>query len=147
MLQFFRILLVLGLIAGLATVAVAREKRAALPMPVPQGTTPQWTPVPGAPGVEHAPNLGADLFRHGGGYYYQHEGKWYQGRTTTGPWSHVQSVPQAFYQVQAPYFKQPPGWAKGKKTGWGGAPMPPGQMKKQGGGPHVPPGHMKKYGQ
>ena len=26
--------------------------------------------------------------------------------------------------------KQPPGWTKGQKTGWGGAHMPPGQMKK-----------------
>jgi hypothetical protein len=26
--------------------------------------------------------------------------------------------------------KHPPGWAEGKKAGWGEAPMPPGQMKK-----------------
>jgi len=27
-------------------------------------------------------------------------------------------------------YKTPPGWSKGKKTGWGKAPMPPGQIKK-----------------
>ena len=39
----------------------------------------------------------------------------------------VGRLPAPLYQIQAPYFKNPPGWAKGKKTGWKGAPMPPGQ--------------------
>jgi hypothetical protein len=111
---------------------------------LPPGLTPQWTPIPGAPGVHYAPNANADLFRYGQRYYYQHDGKWYQGRNLTGPWQRVQDVPRSFRQVEAPYFKQPPGWAKGKKTGWGEAPMPPGQMKKQEEGRQMPPGQMKK---
>jgi hypothetical protein len=34
------------------------------------------------------------------------------------------------YDERQDHDKQPPGWTKGKKTGWGGAHMPPGQMKK-----------------
>jgi hypothetical protein len=138
--KLFKIVALVAIV-GLAAPAWAQGP---LPAPVPRQVTPQWTPVPGARGVEYAPNLGADFFRHSGGYYYLHDGRWYQGRNTSGPWTQVQSLPQVFYQVEAPYFKRPPGWAKGKKTGWGGAPMPPGQMKKmQGGGP---PGQMKKKG-
>ena len=78
-------------------------------------------------------------------YYYQHhDGTWYQGRDIAGPWQRVQDVPRSFHQIQAPYFKQPPGWAKGKKTGWGGDNMPPGQMKKQEGEQHMHQGQMKK---
>jgi hypothetical protein len=116
-----------------------------VPMPVAPGIAPQWTPVPGAPGIHYAPNIASDLFRYGNGYYYQNQGAWYQGPSIRGPWTPSPQIPQPFYQVQAPYFKSPPGWAKGRKTGWGGAPMPPGQMKKMEGG-KVPPGQMKKYG-
>ena len=35
--------------------------------------------------------------------------------------------PQAFYNIGPTYFKSPPGWAKGKKTGWEGQPLPPGR--------------------
>ena len=94
--------------------------------------------------MHYAPNANTDLFRYGQRYYYQHDGKWYQGRNMAGPWQRVQDVPRSFRQIEAPYFKQPPGWAKGKKTGWGEASMPPGQMKKQEGGQHMPPGQMKK---
>jgi hypothetical protein len=115
-----------------------------IPMPVAPGVAPQWAPVPGAAGVFYAPNIASDLFRYGGGYYYQHGGNWYQGPGLNGPWAPCRQIPQPFYRVQAPYFKSPPGWARGKKTGWRGAPMPPGQMKKYE-GDNVPPGQMKKY--
>jgi len=125
---------------------------------LPTGLTPQWTPIPGAPGVQYAPNANADLFRYGQRYYYQHDGRWYQTNNFAGPWQRVQDVPRSFRRVEAPYFKQPPGWAKGNKTGWKGDSMPPGQRKKydgdqhvyQGqvnnreGGQHMPPGQMKK---
>ncbi len=120
------------------------QVRVTVPLPVPPQVAPQWAPVPGAPGISYAPNLPSDLFRYGGNYYYQYQGSWYQGRAVNGPWAPCQQIPQPFYQVQAPYFNSPPGWAKGRKTGWGGAPMPPGQMKKQEGG-KIPPGQMKKY--
>ena len=113
--------------------------------PLPPDLTPQWTPIPGVPGVHYAPNANTDLFRYGQRYYYQHDGRWYQARNIAGPWQRVQDVPRSFRQIEAPYFKQPPGWAKGKKTGWGEAPtMPPGQMKKHEEGRQMPPGQMKK---
>jgi hypothetical protein len=40
------------------------------------------------------------------------------------------------------YASTPPGWSKGKKTGWGGRSMPPGQAKKFYGGK----GHGHKHG-
>jgi hypothetical protein len=135
-----RLVLIILLLA-LATPAGAKKP---LPPPLPGEVAAQWTPVPGVQGVQYAPNLGMDFFRYGQGYYCYHQGIWYQTPTFQGPWVPTQNLPQVFYQVQAPYFKSPPGWAKGKKTGWGGAPMPPGQMKKYEQGPHLPPGQMKK---
>jgi hypothetical protein len=42
----------------------------------------------------------------------------------------IKKPPRVFYNIGATYFQSPPGWAKGKKTGWRGEPRPPGQMKK-----------------
>jgi hypothetical protein len=100
---------------------------------VPSGELPppQWAPIPQVPGVEYAPNIAQDLFRYQGAFYNLLNGAWFRAPAVNGPWVPMAQPPQAFYNIQAPYFKVPPGWAKGKKTGWGGAPMPPGQMKKQ----------------
>ncbi|MBW1916526.1 MAG: hypothetical protein JRI57_00680 [Deltaproteobacteria bacterium] len=95
---------------------------------------PQWHPVKGVHGVEYASDsadLPGDLFRYGKKYYYYHQGNWYHGETYRGPWKRVQRIPPIFREIGPEYYKTPPGWSKGKKTGWGGAPMPPGQMKKQ----------------
>jgi hypothetical protein len=125
----FRVLMLVVLITGLAlSAAWARDQQFSPPLP--PDITPQWAPIPGVPGVHYAPNTNTDLFRYGQKYYFQHDAKWYQARNIAGPWQRIQTVPRSFHQIEAPYFKQPPGWAKGKKTGWGGAPMPPGQMKK-----------------
>ena len=105
----------------------------------------KWTPIPGVSGVEYAPNIDQDLFRYRGGFFNFQGGAWFRAAAAAGPWVPVPEPPQVFYNIQAPYFKVPPGWAKGKKTGWGGAPMPPGQMKKLDRG-HVPPGKVKKKG-
>jgi hypothetical protein len=106
---------------------------------------PNWAAVPGAPGVLYAPNIRWDLFRYQGNYYCQQGGSWYRGTGVSGPWAVVQGPPAVFYHIQAPYFKAPPGWARGKKTGWQGAPLPPGQMKKAGySGGRIPPGQLKK---
>jgi len=95
--------------------------------------------------VHYAPNANTDLFRYGQRYYYQHDdGNGIRARTLQGPGKGSRCSPE-FSPDRGPYFKQPPGWAKGKKTGWGGTPMPPGQMKKQEEGQHMPPGQMKKY--
>ncbi len=135
-------LLVILLLAALAAPAWAKPP---LPPPLPVNIAGQWVPVPGVQGVQYAPNLGRDVFQYGGQYYNYFQGSWYQTPTIQGPWVPAPTIPQPFYQIQAPYFKSPPGWARGKKTGWGGAPMPPGQMKKyEQGPPHIPPGQLKK---
>jgi hypothetical protein len=112
--------------------------------PMPPNPAPRWAPVPQAPGVEYAPNLAADLFRYSGQFFCYSQGLWQKGPTVNGPWTPVRRLPPRFYDIQAPYFKTPPGWAKGKKTGWRGAPLPPGQMKKYDQGGSLPPGQMKK---
>ena len=110
----FRVLMLVFLITGLALSAGSVNAQQSFFAAAPRDLTPQWTPIPGAPGVQHAPNTNTDLFRYGQRYYYQHDGKWYQGRNITGPWQRIQNVPQSFHRIEAPYFKQPPGWAKGK---------------------------------
>jgi hypothetical protein len=91
---------------------------------------PKWVAVSTAPGVEYCPNLRRDLFRHKKHVYYYSQENWYMGPGAYGPWQAVTTIPQEFYLIEARYFKTPPGWAKGKKTGWRGQPLPPGQMKK-----------------
>jgi hypothetical protein len=125
--------------------APAPQTQAQVAPVLPPNLAPQWTPVPGAPGVNYAPNLAQDLFRLGTQLFYYHEGRWLQSNRLYGPWAPIPQPPQAFYNIGAPYFKKtPPGWAKGKKTGWKGEGLPPGQMKKQEGGGGLPPGQMKK---
>jgi hypothetical protein len=97
---------------------------------IPAEVTPQWTPISGVQGVEYAPNTMTDLYSNGQSYYYNNQGQWYQGEHPQGPWRRINRAPPSFHRVRASYSKHPPGWAKGKKTGWGGASMPPGQMKK-----------------
>ena len=130
----FRVLMLGFFITGLALSAGSVSAQDNLIPQLLSGLNPQWAQIPGAPGVQYAPNANADLFRYGQSYYYQHDGNWYQGRNMAGPWHRVQDVPQSFRRIEAPYFQQPPGWAKGNKTGWKGDNMPPGQRKKYDGG-------------
>ncbi len=115
---------------------------------------PNWRAVPSAPGIEYAPNLNQDVFRHQGKYYYYDGSKWHSGKNYLGPWLNILQPPQVFYQVEPHYFKRPPGWDRGRKAGWQ-CDMPPGQAKKvyQTGPPghskkgkSLPPGQMKKMG-
>lgn len=139
-LTFFPVLLVFLLveILVLATPGLAAP-------PVPRFLSTQWAPIPQVQGAFYAPNLGADLFRYGGQYYYYQEGLWQIASALAGPWQVIQGPPPVFYNIGPTYFKNPPGWAQGKKTGWRGAPLPPGQMKKLEKGGPMPPGQMKKY--
>ena len=99
----FRVLMLVVLITGLAlSAAWARDQQFSPPLP--PGITPQWAPIPGAPGVHYAPNTNTDLFRYGQRYYFQHDGKWYQARNIAGPWQRIQNVPRSFRQIEAPYF-------------------------------------------
>jgi len=120
--------------------ALADPPRVALP-----NLAPQWAPVPEVPGVYYAPNLGQDVFQYGNQFYYFNQGLWQIAQALTGPWQVIQNPPSAFYNIGPTYFRNPPGWAKGKKTGWRGAPLPPGQMKKLEKGGPLPPGQMKKF--
>lgn len=150
-----RTLLVMIVLGSLAAPAWGQQAVPLVPNPLTPNLVPAWAPIPHVRGVEHAANIRADLFRYGGHYYYYHNGTWYRGRGTMGPWKQINQPPKVFYQIGAPYFKTPPGWARGRKTGWRGEPLPPGQMKKfegeslppgqmkKFGGEHVPPGHMK----
>jgi hypothetical protein len=107
---------------------------------------PNWVPVPGVPMVYYAPNSPADMFLYRGIYYYRNGGRWYQGRAVRGPWTVVSAPPAPFYRIQAPYFKEPPGWARGKKVGWRDDPVPPGHMKTYGFDPgYGHPGHGGKW--
>jgi hypothetical protein len=142
----FRVLMPVLLITGLALSATAVNAQQSgvqqLILQLLSGLNPQWAQIPGAPGVQYAPNANADLFRYENRYYYQHnDGSWYQGQDMSGPWHRVQNVPQSFHRIEAPYFRQPPGWAKGNKTGWKGDNLPPGQRKKYEGDQH---GQMNK---
>ncbi len=123
-----RIILLFTLMTLLAISPVWAKKKKFCP--VPEGVSVQWVPVPQVGGVSYAPNISADLFSYGGQFYCYSNNLWYAGSALAGPWQTIQAPPQVFYQIAPTYFKTPPGWAKGKKTGWGGAPMPPGQMKK-----------------
>jgi len=90
----------------------------------------KWTVISEAPGVEHAIFAGKDVFRYQNRYYC-YDGRWHHGTHYAGPWVAIPAPPQVFYRVDTVHFKNvPPGWCKGKKTGWRGAPLPPGQMKK-----------------
>jgi hypothetical protein len=106
---------------------------------------PQWAPIPQVPGVDYLPDQSHDLFRHGKHFYYYGDGRWYRGKSLNGPWKGISNPPKAFYNIGPTYFKSPPGWAKGNKTGWGEAPLPPGQMKKLERGGSLPPGQRKKF--
>ena len=134
------LLVVLTLLLGHP--APAQPRRAA--GSVPPNLAPRWDQIPEAPGVYYAPNLSQDMFRYGNLFYYYSQGLWQIAQALTGPWQVIQNPPPVFYNIGPTYFKSPPGWARGKKTGWGGAQLPPGQMKKLERGGSLPPGLMKK---
>jgi hypothetical protein len=99
----FKISVALTLLAALA----GSPALAVVPLPptVPPGVTPQWTPVPGSPGVEWAPNLKVDLFRYDGRYYYWVAGGWLVGENPTGPWQRLQEAPPALRRLDPGLFK------------------------------------------
>ncbi len=130
-------------LAAVSLLALPSWSQIQVTIGLPTGVSPSWAPIPDARGLYYSPNAQADLFRYGGHYYCYQGGQWYRGSGYSGPWRQVTQLPSPFYQVGPTYFKgTPPGWAHGKKTGWRGAPLPPGQMKKEEG--NIPPGQMKK---
>jgi hypothetical protein len=101
-----RILKIL-LIVMLLTALMPWPAQALVPLPptVPPGIIPNWTPVPGSPGVEYAPNLKVDLFRYGEVYYYWVAAQWRIGATPTGPWKLAPLVPPAIGRLDPGLFK------------------------------------------
>jgi hypothetical protein len=132
------------MLAVLLSGATALWAQAPFVPPWAPNLAPQWAPIPQVPGVAYVPNLGHDLFQHDNRVYLYREGRWYRAKSLNGPWKGIDQPPKAFYSIGPTYFKSPPGWAKGKKTGWGEGPLPPGQMKKMERGGNLPPGQMKK---
>ncbi len=126
------IILTVGLFSGLAAETalgqIVVQPPAAPPVILVQ---PTWKPILGVPGVEYVPTARQDLFRYQNNYYYWHDGRWFQGQNYGGPWRGIQSPPPVFTQIGPNYWKTPPGWAHGQKTGWHGRTLPPGQAKKQ----------------
>jgi hypothetical protein len=103
MLRFLQALALMMLLASLSAPPVGALTP--LPPTVPQGVTPQWAPVSGSPGVEYAPNLKVDLFRHQGLYYYWIAGGWRVGKTPAGPWQPASQVPAAIRRLDPARFK------------------------------------------
>jgi hypothetical protein len=96
-------LAIMGLAAALAGApALAQDIRI---NPVPPHIKPNWTPVPGAPGVSYAPNLPTDVFKYQGKYYFFWENYLYSSKKPGGPWKSVTQVPAWFVQIDPAYFK------------------------------------------
>jgi hypothetical protein len=99
--HFLKLLVILAMVAA-PLAAGAQDLRI---NPVPPGSKPRWSKVPGAPQVSWAPNLPTDVFRFRGKYYFFWENFFYQGPRPQGPWKAVTKVPEVFYQVGPGYFK------------------------------------------
>ncbi|MDQ7826970.1 MAG: hypothetical protein RDV48_29495 [Candidatus Eremiobacteraeota bacterium] len=95
------------------------------------GNRLKWSRVPGAQEIQYVPGQNLDIFQYGQQYYYLSQGQWYNAPSLQSSWVQTQNVPQAFYQIPQSYFKNPPGWAQGNKTGWSGASLPPGLTNNQ----------------
>ncbi len=122
-----------AILAVVLSLLVARVDAQETTGPVDPRLTPQWTRVAGVTEVEYAPNLQTDVFRYQGSYYCWHDGRWHRTSTWGGAWAVIPQPPPVLSRIEPAYFKNvPPGWSRGRKTGWRGGAMPPGQAKKAG---------------
>lgn len=103
MLQVLRYVALLTLLMNFLTLPAGALTP--LPPTVSKGVAPNWTPAPGSPGVEYAPNLKVDLFRHQGLYYYWVAGGWQVGQSPSGPWRSLKQVPWAIQSLDSKLFK------------------------------------------
>ncbi len=133
----------LALVAATLAVLLGAPAVSAGP-PLDPRMAPLWQSVATVTDVFYAPNLPVDVFRYQGRYYC-YDGRWYQSRVWGGPWQAIPEPPAVVRQIDAAYFKKvPPGWSQGRKVGWQGGSLPPGQAKKFQGG--IPPGQARKRG-
>jgi|UniRef100_A0A7C3WRQ4 hypothetical protein len=120
-----------GVIVILFSALLLAGGRLAAAEPKPPKIKTQWTVISEVPGVQHTVFAGRDVFRYQNRYYCYEGGTWHQGSHFASPWMAIAAPPPAICQVKSGYGRKvPPGWSKGKKTGWHGAPAPPGQWKK-----------------
>lgn len=93
------------------------------PPPVVVTATPTWVLIPGT-AVYYSPEVQADVYLHGGVWYYRVNGAWFTGPSHTGPWdaTPVTAVPVMVTRV-------PPGW----RAKPGPPAVPPGLRKRMGG--------------
>ncbi len=92
--------------------------------PIPPQVQPQWTPVPNAPGVDWAPNIPTDVFRHGTSYYFYWDHFIFQGSSPSGPWKLVQELPSWFSKIDPSYYKTMNTWQPAGSAGPAPAPAP-----------------------
>lgn len=75
-----------------------------VPPPVVVTATPTWSLIPGT-AAYFSPEIEADVYLHGGVWYYRVDGVWFMGPSHTGPWKVTPgaSVPETLTRI-------PPAW-------------------------------------
>jgi hypothetical protein len=68
---------------------------------------PRLEVVVGIPGVQYAPDAGANVFVYGGQYYVLQDNVWYAVPGYQGPWTAVQVVPEPVLRVPAALLTPP----------------------------------------
>jgi hypothetical protein len=61
---------------------------------------PQFTPIQQTP-VQRAVNTDKDILKVGDSYYMCYQGVWFVSKSSAGPWSLAETVPQEIYQIPA----------------------------------------------
>jgi hypothetical protein len=100
----FIIILFIALLLGSST-PISSQAQDIRINPLPPKVVPQWTRVPGAPGVFYAPNIPTDVFKYKGRYYFFWEGYFYKSKSPKGPWKTTTKPPDVFYKINPGYFK------------------------------------------
>ena len=80
---------------------------------------PQWAPIPQVPGVYYVPGRATTSSATAIGSTFTRRAAGIGVIASTAPGRRSSTSP-GFYTIGPTYFKSPPGWAKGKKTGWEG---------------------------
>jgi hypothetical protein len=85
------------LLAQIPQTARVNKKELKAPEVAFQGD-PKFTPIE-ATSVERAVNTDKDVFKVGDLYYMCHQGVWFVGNSSSGPWEVATSVPEQIYQI------------------------------------------------
>jgi hypothetical protein len=101
---------VLLVLAALLSAGAALAQGPQPPPPLTPEMSPQWARAPGSPQVAYAPNIPADLFRHGRQFYYYSGGSWYRSKSRYGPWRPARRLPRGILRLPRSAFKTAPPW-------------------------------------